>query len=223
MQASAEYVQYQLPNEHSRVGFLLEAIQCSDPGLQAAMASIKTDNGLEGMRNNFEATAADLLPYDPVAKKRSGGQKRGSAQISSVMDPCPATKKKPSIGKTGVHLHYYKTGEYRNLSYEQKEELKEWRANNPNTFKAGSKKAKKEVPKKSKSSMKKQVASLVEAALNKSVKFDDQVNDEEKYIMSMVQAAVTKTLNQKSDQQSQDKSKVSLKSILKHAKNNGSS
>ena len=40
MQASAEHVQYQLPNEHSRVGFLLEVIQCSDPGLQAAMASV---------------------------------------------------------------------------------------------------------------------------------------------------------------------------------------
>ena len=52
--------------------------------------------------------------------------------------------------------------------------------------------------------MKKQVRSLVEAALNMSVKFDDQVNDEEKYIMSMVQAAVTKTVNQKVDQQSQD-------------------
>ena len=36
MQASADHVQYQLPNEHSRVGFLLEAIQCSDAGLQAA-------------------------------------------------------------------------------------------------------------------------------------------------------------------------------------------
>ena len=95
MQASAEHVQYQLPNEHSRVGFLLEAIQCSDPGLQAAMASIKTDNGLEGMRNNFEATSAHLLPYDPVAKKRSSGQKRGSAQISSVMDPSTTTTKKP--------------------------------------------------------------------------------------------------------------------------------
>ena len=71
--------------------------------------------------------------------------------------------------------------------------------------------------------MKKQVASLVEASLNKSVKYDDQVNDEEKHIMSMVQAAVTKTLKQKSDQQSQDKPKVSLKSILKHAKKNGSS
>ena len=102
MQACAEHVQYQLPKEHSRVGFLLEAIQCSDPGLQAAMASIKTDNGPEGMRNNFEATAAHLLPYDPVAKKRSNGQKRGSAQISSVMDPTPTTTKKPSIGKRVV-------------------------------------------------------------------------------------------------------------------------
>ena len=71
--------------------------------------------------------------------------------------------------------------------------------------------------------MKKQVASLVEAALNKSVKLDDQVNDEEKYIMSMVQAAVTKTLNQKNDQQSKEKPQVTLKSIIKHAKNNGSS
>ena len=69
MQASAEHLQYQLPNEHSRVRFLHEVIQCSDPGLQAAMASIKTDNSLEGMRNNFEATAAHLLPYDPVAKR----------------------------------------------------------------------------------------------------------------------------------------------------------
>ena len=41
--------------------------------------------------------------------------------------------------------------------------------------------------------------------------------------MSMVQAAVTKTLNEKNHQQSQDKPKVSLKSILKHTKNNGSS
>ena len=223
MQASAEHVQYQLPNEHSRAGFLIEAIQCSDPGLQAAMASFKTDNGPAGMRNNFEATAAHLLPYDPVAKKRSSGQKRGSAQISSVMDPSPTTTKKPSIGKTGVHLRYYETGDYRNLTNEQKEELKEKRANNPNTFKAGSKKVKKEAPKKFKSSMKKQVASIVEAALNKSVKFDDQVNDEEKYIMSMVQAAVTKSLNQKNDQQYKNKPLVSLQSILKHAKNNGSS
>ena len=197
MQASAEHVQYQLPNEHSRVGFLLEAIQCPDPGLHAAMASIKTDNGLEGMRNNFEATAAHLLPYDPVAKKRSSGQKRGSTQISSVMDTSNATMKKPSIGKTRVHLRYYKTGEYRNLS-------------KVIISRPGSKKSKKETLKKSKLSIKKQVASLVEAELNKTVRLENQVSNEEKYIMPMTQAAVTKTLNQKSDQQSQDKPKCPL-------------
>ena len=138
MQASAEHVQYQLPNVCSRVGFLLEAIQCSDPGLQAAIASIKTDNGLEGMRNDFKATAAHLLPYDPIAKKRSSGQKRGSDQISSVVDTSNATMKKPSIGKTDVHLHYCKTDKFRNQTREQKDELREWRANNPNISKQDS-------------------------------------------------------------------------------------
>ena len=146
MQASAEHVQYQLPNEHSRVGFLLEVIQCSDAGLQAAMASIKTDNGPEGMRNNFEATDAHRLPYDPVAKKRSNGQKRGAAQISTVMDPTPNTSKKPSIGKTGVHLRYYKTGEYRNLTNEQKEELKKWRSNTQTLSRHGPRKPRNKRP-----------------------------------------------------------------------------
>ena len=112
MQASAEHVQYQLPNEHSRVGFLLEAIESSHPGLQAAMASIKTDNGPEGLRNNFEVTAVHLLPYDSVAKKRSNGYKRSSTQISSLMKVSDATTKKPTTGKTGVHLHYHKNSEY---------------------------------------------------------------------------------------------------------------
>ena len=93
----------------------------------------------------------------------------------------------------------------------------------PKHFQGRIQESKKEASKKSKQSMKKQVASLVEAALNKSVKFDDQVNDEEKYIMSMVQAVVTKALNQKNDQQSEEKPQVTLKSILKQAKNNGSS
>ena len=69
MSACAEHVQYQLPNEHSRVGFLIDAIQCADAGLQAAMASVKTDNGPNGLRNSFEKAVSHLLPYDPVAKK----------------------------------------------------------------------------------------------------------------------------------------------------------
>ena len=69
MSACAEHVQYQLPNEHSRIGLLIDAIQCANTGLQAAMASVKTDNGLYGLQNNFERAVAHLLPYDPVAKK----------------------------------------------------------------------------------------------------------------------------------------------------------
>ena len=45
--------------------------------------------------------------------------------------------------------------------------------------------------------MKKQVASIVEAELKKTVRFDNQVNDEEKYVMSMVQAAVTNSKSEK--------------------------
>ena len=41
--------------------------------------------------------------------------------------------------------------------------------------------------------------------------------------MSMVEAAVTKTLSQQNEQKSQAKAKISLKSILKNAKNHGSS
>ena len=153
-------------------------LRTSFPNIEMHMSPCKPVLNMCSINSQMNIQGLDsCLP--PVAKKRSNGQKRGAAQISSVMDPTPNTTKKPSIGKSGVHLRYYKTGEYRNLTNEQKEELKEWRANNPNTFKAGSKKAKKEAPKKSKQSMKKQVASLVEAALNKSVKFDDQVNDEE--------------------------------------------
>ena len=81
MQQCAEHVEYQLPNQHTHVGTLLEGIQCPDPGLQAAMASIHTDNGLQGMCNNFEATTAHLLQYDPVIKKRAAPTRCPAAQI----------------------------------------------------------------------------------------------------------------------------------------------
>jgi hypothetical protein len=77
MQSCTDYVEYQLPTEHTRVGYLLDGIQCNDAGLQAAMASIKIDmTPITGKRNNFEVAATHLLPYNPVAKKRTGTLKR---------------------------------------------------------------------------------------------------------------------------------------------------
>ena len=84
MQQCAEHVEYQLPNEHTWVGYLLEGIQCSDVGLQAAMASVRTDDGPTGMRNTFESAAVHLLSYNSVAKKCRNASKCDAGQISSV-------------------------------------------------------------------------------------------------------------------------------------------
>ena len=119
MQQCAEHITYQLSNELTRVGYLLERIQCSDPGLQAAMASMRMDDGVNGMRSDFEKAAAHLLPYGPVARKQTAGTKRPAANILdtrgvhganvSAIEVSEATTKdrKASIGKTGVHLRYH--------------------------------------------------------------------------------------------------------------------
>ena len=145
MQQCAKHVSFQLPNEHTRVGYLLEGIQSMDPGLQVAMASVKTDDGPDGMRNDFEAAAAHLLPYDPVAKKKAA-MKRPVAQISSVEEVAEISgtaAMKESIGKTGVHLRWHTNAEYKELTSEQKKELSEWRERNPDTKKGNEKRGKK--------------------------------------------------------------------------------
>ena len=50
------------------------------------MASIKTGQTLNGLRNDFESAASHLLPYDPVQKKPTEcpGGKRDSAEISNT-------------------------------------------------------------------------------------------------------------------------------------------
>jgi hypothetical protein len=184
------------------------------------MASVKIDNGPNGMRNDFEAAAAYLLPYDPVAKKRAVGGKRSGADISSidadVEEVSSTTMKKQSMGKTGVHLRYHKISEYKALTDEQRDELREWRSRNPKESSKSNKKTKAEPMLKSKTFTKKQVAALVtkqvEAELKKSVECDED-KKAEAVILSMVEAAVAKSLKKEPETQ-----KVSLKSILKRSK-----
>jgi hypothetical protein len=127
----------QLPNEHSRVGFLFDAIQCDDAGLQAAKASINTDKTPNGLRQDFEATAAHLLPYDPVQKKRvdHAGGKRGSADISDTTGDDANVSSfgaKKGTGSSGVSLCYHAKAEHVTLDKAQKNELREWRQKNEN-------------------------------------------------------------------------------------------
>ena len=214
MSACAEHVQYQLPNEHSRDGFLIDAIQCSDAGLQAAMASVKTDNGPNGLWSNFERAISHLLPYDPVAKKRATGIKQGSALISLTEAhdgpnmTIAANDSKQSIGKTGVHLCYHKHHEYKKLTHEQRCELSEWQQDNPDAHKPSHVKkpsyAKK--PCVTGGSVKsKQISMLVSQQVAAEMKkynpsayvgstdtADKAAADDEQYLMSMVQSAVSK-------------------------------
>ena len=227
LEACAEHVNFQLPNGHSRVGYLLQGIHCSDAELQAAMASIKADKADDGMRNNFEAAAAHLLPADPVARKRAAiGTKRGSAQISdtTALDTVAdigATQAKPSIGNTGVHLRYYKASEYKKLSEEQKAELREWRHNNPDAHKSKRNgKPTRPSPTKRAKFDKKQISSIVAkevaSVLEKQKTEEAEQDANEAYIMSLVQKAVGKNDTASA---SSTAAKLSLNSILKNAKN----
>ena len=123
MQFCAEYVQYQIPTEHTQVGHLLAGIQCNDAGLQDAMASVKIYMNPSGKRNIFEETATHILPYDPVSKKITSN-KQGSSDISDISKvELSSFGTKAGIGKTEVHLRYHNPPEYDTISKDQKEEL----------------------------------------------------------------------------------------------------
>ena len=83
LQRCAEHVQMELPNERTRVGYLLDNIDCSDKDVTTALSHIRLDDSATGMRSNFERSVAFLLPTDPV-KKKKGGHKRNVGQISST-------------------------------------------------------------------------------------------------------------------------------------------
>ena len=137
MVACSQHVNFQLPNGHTRVGYLLDAIEINDAQLQAALANVCDDTGDStaanpGKRNDFELAVAYILPSDPVARKRSTGSQRGGAEISAVggNDAGSGGKGfggKSGIGTTGVHLRWHTANEFKKLSKKQKRGLFEWR------------------------------------------------------------------------------------------------
>jgi len=173
MQQCAEYVDFQLPNEFTRVGYLLDAIETSDASLQAAMALVRNDTAPGGKRNNFEAAASFLLPHDPVAKKHAA-TKRPHANISAI----DSASIKSGVGKkTGVELRYHTKSEYRKLSKAERSELHEWRMASEKDGK-GEKKSQ---------------------ATTKKVRFQKMVSDAVASALTARQAAETKQQAEKDD------------------------
>ena len=69
LEEAALHVNFQLPTQHTRIGYLIDNINNADPDLRAAIASIRIDTN--NMRNDFEASVAFLLPVDPYTKHKA--------------------------------------------------------------------------------------------------------------------------------------------------------
>ena len=83
MVACTQHVSFQLPNESTRAGCLLDGIDNADPPFQALMARVLDDTGKGGKRTIFELCDAYILPKDLVVRRRSSQEKRQSADIIS--------------------------------------------------------------------------------------------------------------------------------------------
>ena len=76
-----------LPSAYTRVGYLLEKIETTDPQFNAAMAQVQTakdDVAQTGLRYDFELTVTTLSPSDPVARRRTGGKGLDGLAVEDV-------------------------------------------------------------------------------------------------------------------------------------------
>ena len=100
-----EHVDCQLPNAQTRVKYLIGAIECSAAGLQADMEMIRNDDGPEGKMNDFEMTAACLLPHDLVEKRKTS--KGGSDAQATIADSTSEVSSASTSGKSAIRKQKY--------------------------------------------------------------------------------------------------------------------
>lgn len=117
---ASEHVAFQMPNERTRVTYVLDSIKSKDPEVLSGVAAVRRDD--PGMRDSFEPMAAFLGPTCPVTRA-SASSKRANANVSGL-----DTGSLPQKGSTGVELRWYPNNEFKALTDEQRAELKEWSA-----------------------------------------------------------------------------------------------
>ena len=107
MQGCIEHFWYQLPNEHTHDGYVLEAIETSDSTPLETMENIEEDTATTGKRNNYESDVAYLLPKYPVAKRFNDYNKRNKYHISDTSSEGQGFGSNFGIGKNCVHFIYH--------------------------------------------------------------------------------------------------------------------
>ena len=76
MEAAALHTPFQVPDGRRTCERLMNAIQTSDPQLQAAMAQVRASTDPNGPRSNFEQCVAALIPHCIEKKKKKKEQQR---------------------------------------------------------------------------------------------------------------------------------------------------
>ena len=68
----SDHVSHQLPNDHMRVGYLIDSITTTDVNVLAALASIHMDD--TGRREDFEEASILLAQICKITTKKGGGK-----------------------------------------------------------------------------------------------------------------------------------------------------
>ena len=114
MTRASQFIDYQVPNEHTSVGRLIKSITSRDPAIVSAITHIQ---GSQEQRNDFEKAADFLLLTAPSTQHKDSDHRVSATNTNNKKGQ-----------KTGIELRYYKSSEYSNLTAAQKAELKELRA-----------------------------------------------------------------------------------------------
>lgn len=114
---AAQHAQYQVPDEHTRVGYLIDNLEHQDPNLFAAISQIRTN--AQGTCDEFEQSISILLPVNPFLK--SVPSKIVSFDISSTYTTMYGRGK-----GTMVDLCWQKREEFDEISSEVKKKLRAW-------------------------------------------------------------------------------------------------
>ena len=133
MVRASDYINYEVPNEHTRVGRLMKSLTSRDANIVAAVTHI---HGSTALRDNFEDAADFILLTAP----NNGNAPDRSQRVSAVGSRKSSDKSAGKGPKTGVELRYHSKKEYRKLSREEKKELGEYRSSrNENSDESNSK------------------------------------------------------------------------------------
>jgi hypothetical protein len=106
-----EHIPVNVPNERSRITYLMELINFIDPTVLAALAAVCQDE--QDKRINFESAFVYLVVICPVEAKLA---KRGKVTFQAGISGAEASTapglggnaKKPGFGTSGIALRYHK-------------------------------------------------------------------------------------------------------------------